>query len=287
MTKDNLSCCIICATEFKNKPNNSNKFCSINCYRVSQRRGDYKRGREKTTEKNPCSYCGKDVYGQTKTCQRTGKKHKNYFCNRDCYNNYRTEQRPFCKNCDQRVPAGMPKAKFCSWDCRVEYKKPKPKNCVNCGCSFSAVKPIKRKTGIKLVAVTDAKTCSHKCNIEWRSNNQDRKDKISKAFKGERHPNWQGGISHLSNSSYRGRDWKQIAEKARKRDKYCCLRCGMTQEDNGRKLDVHHIIPYHNFNNSQKANKMKNLRTLCQRCHRIEEWQVEGGKQMILPFHKR
>jgi hypothetical protein len=107
MTKYNLTTCIICATEFKPKYK-SNKFCSMTCYRTSQRRGDYKSGHHVKTENNPCSHCGKDVYGQTKTCHRTGKKHENYFCNRDCYDNYRTEKRPFCKNCGVRVSAGMP-----------------------------------------------------------------------------------------------------------------------------------------------------------------------------------
>jgi predicted HNH restriction endonuclease len=55
----------------------------------------------------------------------------------------------------------------------------------------------------------------------------------------------------------------------------------MTEEENGKKLQVHHIVPFFNFADYRKANALKNLVSLCLVCHRREEAKVPA-KQMTL-----
>jgi len=62
--------------------------------------------------------------------------------------------------------------------------------------------------------------------------------KAKTAYYGPNHPNWQGGIS---NFPYPFSFNKRLKEFIRNRDNYTCQLCGITQEENGRKLDVHHI----------------------------------------------
>jgi len=49
--------------------------------------------------------------------------------------------------------------------------------------------------------------------------------------------------------------------KIRKRDNYTCQECGYTEEQLGRKLDIHHI------DYDKKNNDLKNLICLCRACH--------------------
>jgi 5-methylcytosine-specific restriction endonuclease McrA len=61
---------------------------------------------------------------------------------------------------------------------------------------------------------------------------------------------------------------------ARKRDNFTCQRCGITTEETGKSLDVHHIKPYREFNGDHKsAHHLDNLITLCNSCHQIVEWE--------------
>jgi len=53
-------------------------------------------------------------------------------------------------------------------------------------------------------------------------------------------------------------------ELIRQRDEYQCQRCGKTQKENGRKLDVHHIDSNH-YNNT-----FENEISLCCECHGFE-----------------
>lgn len=226
-----------------------------------------------------CEYCGKELINP-----RIRKSVPARFCGKACYDNFRTESRPLCDFCGKRVKASfLPKAKrhFCSPECRFLGLKPPPRPCVNCGAIIVPIK-FMAATG-KFIAHNAGKTCSAKCQNEWIRNNPERKAKISAAFTGNLHPNWQGGKSAFNNTSNRGTGWSTVSEKARKRDKYTCQLCGMTQEENGRKLDVHHIVPYHVINHHSKANKMSNLISLCQSCHTKEEHKIKMT-QMLLPF---
>jgi hypothetical protein len=75
----------------------------------------------------------------------------------------------------------------------------------------------------------------------------------------ENNPNWHNGSSFKLYSF----DWKNtLKESIRQRDNFKCKICNKLQEENTRKLDVHHI-DY----NKQNCNP-DNLITLCMQCHR-------------------
>jgi hypothetical protein len=86
-------------------------------------------------------------------------------------------------------------------------------------------------------------------------------------------PNWKGG-----SIDYYGPNWEEQAEKRREMDNYCCQRCDLPQVENGRKLDVHHIVKFRSFGYIRgendyylDANDIHNLISLCQKCHPIVE----------------
>ena len=80
--------------------------------------------------------------------------------------------------------------------------------------------------------------------------------------------NWKGGYE-----PYYGPSWPSAKRKARERDKHICQRCGVTREELGKNLDVHHKIPFRNFGVERhlEANALGNLICHCARCHKIVE----------------
>ena len=62
------STCIVCENQFKNKSKDK-KFCSMPCYRIAQKRGDYI-GTKGTKLKYNCAHCAKEVLGKSKSTNR-------------------------------------------------------------------------------------------------------------------------------------------------------------------------------------------------------------------------
>ena len=81
---------------------------------------------------------------------------------------------------------------------------------------------------------------------------------------------------------YRGGDWEVQAERARKRDRYTCRICGITEEELGRKLDVHHILPFSWFRDPRQANRLSNLISVCPSCHRKLEAETRAKLPLFL-----
>jgi hypothetical protein len=79
---------------------------------------------------------------------------------------------------------------------------------------------------------------------------------------GANSPAWRGGYSRW----YVG-NWKPQRKAARERDHHTCQDCGVTSQQHGYALDVHHIQPYESFDNPADANDLSNLVTLCRVCH--------------------
>lgn len=84
-----------------------------------------------------------------------------------------------------------------------------------------------------------------------------------------------------------GRSWIPQRERARERDNLQCQRCGMTKEEHLSEYDtvphVHHITPWHEFDDHEERNKLSNLITLCAACHKTYEKlpvkpQITGGR---------
>ncbi|MBN1319627.1 MAG: HNH endonuclease, partial [Thermoleophilia bacterium] len=85
--------------------------------------------------------------------------------------------------------------------------------------------------------------------------------KLSAAMKlktGSRNSNWKGGSSY-----FRGAEWRRIRQQALDRDHHRCRACGKTEQENGRQLHVHHIVPWE----ESKDNSLGNLVSLCIGCH--------------------
>ncbi len=77
-------------------------------------------------------------------------------------------------------------------------------------------------------------------------------------MKGDKNPAWLGGISFLPY----GKDFnKELKNKIRKRENYCCGECKKSQKELGELLSIHHI------DYDKKNNKESNLIALCRSCH--------------------
>lgn len=80
--------------------------------------------------------------------------------------------------------------------------------------------------------------------------------------------NWKGGPL-----PYYGPNWLQQRRNARRRDNYTCRKCGKSEQALGRQLDVHHIKSFRSIGakNYRTANKLTNLVSLCNACHKYVE----------------
>ncbi len=67
---------------------------------------------------------------------------------------------------------------------------------------------------------------------------------------------------------YYGANWLVQRRKARERDRYQCQECGITEDQYGKELSVHHIKPFVYFETYKEANKLENLLSVCELCHR-------------------
>lgn len=84
----------------------------------------------------------------------------------------------------------------------------------------------------------------------------------SKFYSGQNSALWRGG-----SDPNRGREWIKLAEEVRQAFGCKCGWCGKTQEENGQKLSVDHVIPWRWFENKTEANDKQNLIPLCRSCH--------------------
>lgn len=94
----------------------------------------------------------------------------------------------------------------------------------------------------------------------WRDKKRsiEARKKMSESKIGEKHPQWQGGISFDPYTT----DWTETLKRAiRQRDNYICQECGIHQDELDRKLDVHHK------DYDKKNCNPNNLITLCRDCH--------------------
>lgn len=195
---------------------------------------------------NACQHCSKLFHVKPSHSSRRK------FCSRHCsysarFGDYNIPSE--CQFCGTKFTIDgyrkrNSKKVFCSMKCygmakrrRVEYE------CLNC------LAPVTRKRSEG--SYSDRHFCSQKCCITF--------------FVGKT----RGGNN--STSGY-GPGWRRFAAEARARDKVCRL-CGKTAKQNGRKLDVHHRIPFikFGFNFRIMAHAQSNLMSLCKSCHRWAE----------------
>jgi hypothetical protein len=99
------------------------------------------------------------------------------------------------------------------------------------------------------------------CAKKGKTHTEETKVNMSAAQKGKNGNNWQGGKSFKPYCEKFDEAYKQLI-----RNKYenRCFWCNMTTEENGRKLDVHHV----NYNKNCGCDETKCICVpLCMRCH--------------------
>lgn len=170
------------------------------------------------------------------------------YCSRKCADEGGKRPKQICEQCGKEFHTSTKGRRFCCLQCAADYRKATRlhKICETCGKEFIVKK-----------GYTHARFCSHSCSSK------------AIALRGPDNPNWQGGCS-----SYRGPNWNEQTDKARKRDNNTCQICELYQID--KKLHVHHIIRFHDFDDYREANKLSNLITLCPICHS----KVHNGKRV-------
>lgn len=140
--------------------------------------------------------------------------------------------------------------KYCSDEC---YEFAKSNNtecrCEHCNEVFT-VAPYRRN---------NAKYCSKRC--------------YGLSVAGQDNHRWRGG-----KKNGRGANWSQQRKLAYERDGGVCQLCHHKPRKGERRNSVHHIKRYQDFKGDYvQANDLKNLITLCRRCHP----KVEHGKISI------
>jgi len=208
-----------------------------------------------------------------KTCETCGKVFRVWryrsnarFCSHPCYGvwrsqnvagknhpDYKDKVLVVCKQCGEEFSVhsyratGSEKAQFCSRACHGTWKRGRNTGadspcykervemvCEQCGKNFlvyphQTTGPWKRKF------------CSRNCRHRY--------------IVGEAHPNWIGGQKGYPTG------WSAARNKAHAKGTGSCVLCRMTEEENGRMLDVHHID--YDKNNLSDGNLIE----LCQSCH--------------------
>jgi hypothetical protein len=262
-----IKICLTCKKEIvpykgqstNGKKYNSRKFCSKECTSKSF---------DKYNDKYYCSQCGKLIARRIHGKQ---KESSTKFCDSKCkgkYNGSRIKNRskPFnekssvnlkCLYCgvDYSVIRSRElSSKFCSMSCAAKYRTSKKQKhfaiCTKCSKEFTL-----RKCRIDNA---DNNFCSVECMGLFYSE--------EKLFSGENSPTWGGG------KIYRGDDWNKQRKACMFRDGYSCADCGISEAEHieitGNELSVHHIIPFVMFKSHKEANKLDNLITVCESCHR-------------------
>lgn len=131
------------------------------------------------------------------------------------------------------------------------------KDCKTCGVTYlvSLKKSIRK-----------SQYCSYMCQPKGHWNKgrhltNEHKAKLAEAFRGERSPFWQGGITakhQLIRSSWEYQEWRKAVFE---RDDYTCQEC----QARGVKLNADHILPFAYF--PEHRFDVSNGRTLCVPCH--------------------
>lgn len=131
-------------------------------------------------------------------------------------------------------------------------------SCQQCGSSIDVPKWY-RDRGISL------HYCSERCRVAW--------TRQQPSFEVVLQPGRPG----------RGGNWEVQSRRARERDGFACQVCAVTEEDLGRRLDVHHQIPFSRFRSNVEANKLEHLVSVCPACHQ----QLEAQLRRELPLFAR
>jgi len=276
--------CNHCGKEIDKKPSSvkTHNFCSRRCYWswrsetiIGANHPSWKGGNIKLK----CDYCGVEISVEPWMLKR----HKHHFCSKKCKGKWWSEaisgEKHYlwnkveveCGHCGKkflRKPAEVEyyKNHFCSRECRGKWQAENiiGEKCpawrggkLEVRCDHCGEKLLRNGYEIEHRKIH---FCSLDCYGRWLSINKSE----------ENSPFWKGGYSR-----FLGPNWLRQGRRTRERDNYVCQICGM--EENGRALDVHHIIPFREFGleRYKEANQLSNLITLCRPCHvKVEKGEI-------------
>lgn len=160
----------------------------------------------------------------------------------------------------------------------------RPQHKEGCGCPCCTLKrgempwethPMKltrisKKIGDALRGRSNPKLAESRKGKKYPKLAEAKRGKSRPNMQGENHPAWQGGTSYLP---YPFEFNETLKESIRERDGNVCQCCSKTEQENGKKLTVHHID--YNKENCHPSN----LITLCNSCNtkvncNREHWQA-------------
>ena len=250
-----------------------------------------------------CRNCGKTFTKTREHAKKTAKHSWNDFCSvkcRDAFKMQRGNNKVKCAFCGKeflRHKSTHCVLNFCSKECRHKY------NTVEVVCDYCG--KIFRKNNGEITKANKRKKndeqlrhfCSNECNLSFH------KVLIICNFCGKsfwRQRSWAGrGKNYCSKECYRqdqkdiyqqrrnvkpnryyGTKWQEIRNQVLERDGYACQICGYDKDSS--QLHVHHIIPFRDFVDKDKANDFGNLIVVCRKCHpKIEQKARDGIYQVF------
>lgn len=208
---------------------------------------------------NVCQFCNSSFPVNHKT-------KNNKFCSPECRKNYRKGQNTkyYCVGCGREIERHNNRnypLKYCSNCAKTHPWISKDRITVKCGYCGNEINVIKSRA-------KSNKYCY--CNVDCMSKH------YSEIYSGENSFTWKGGKSH----HYIGGFYHQ-RQKARKRDGFKCQLCGISEDDFGQQMSVHHIKSYRKFENKEEANQLENLVCLCEKCHRYIHSNLNVDKKFL------
>ena len=278
--------CEYCDKQYELRPKESEtraRFCSSECYHAST-----KGVKKKTTVdiQKICKGCNTSFQ-----VPKSGRKQE--YCSKRCAYNARSKPMPECIDCGKQLKRmNSLRCMSCAGKARKPRQKPLTLNCSQCGKpskkGYHGKHGLCRKCAAPLVGLNRRRRialicpiCQKEFEVQWniaRRNNdtlcsKECFDEWKKTFRvGKQNYGWHGG------KNYYGPNWQSQRRHCRKRDDYKCQECGKTQKENGKALDVHHIVPFKSFgyipdenDNYLFANDLSNLVALCRACHILIE----------------
>lgn len=289
--------CLMCGKHFKVNPcNNERRFCSQACnikYKVEQ-------GTQRKRESKPCQYCGKIITERPERLSRRKycsyecsveakktrikktcpicytkffvtpfieKQKKGITCSHVCWIEYRRQQATItfnCKWCGKKIEMlrsnayntagdGLQRRFYCSPECASADKKRRVlKKCLTCGKVIEVRKSIADNG--------NGMYCDVKCMAIDRS--------------GEKGYNWKGGTSF---EPYCPKFNIEFKNRVRAFFEYKCVLCGKSEQENKRRLSVHHVL--HN-KETCCDDSIPLFVPLCASCH----GKIHGKGNKYMPF---
>jgi 5-methylcytosine-specific restriction endonuclease McrA len=176
-----------------------------------------------------------------------------------------------CKTCQQTFErqSGRPRhgrgvycSRRCMYEGLAEHRAPRQTMvCVGCGAIFQILACQQR----------DRRGAGTYCSRACRDENR----------RGPKHPQY----LHGAGAYHRGPNWQRQKRHAKARDGHRCLRCGTREQDlraRGKFLHVHHVVPYRLCSSWKSANRLENLRSLCENCHRVEDAEFQALERDLI-----